>query len=340
MIVLFVIILLLLVIISRQNSPNLEIDIVDGVGPMIKLEIGGQSVKCLLDTGSIYLMSSISSKSHLEKIDQVYYYAGPSATFHWDYARISLGESSQKLCINNVPVGYVGDPKSQKALGLPAVLGLCALPKKDTQRFQKESLINNLQVNEFWFFLSQTRKTFLMDSFKNPKPLIHEIYIDPQLSQMGLGYLTKSITHLSVKFTDKNSVDYSISKTDRGFEYSLNKNVYNLEISEWVCLFDTGTYPAVFFSNAETNLLGPNVAKSILKGQMDPSKYKKADVTFVFQEYKIIKSYNVSVPPILPDSFEKDDVDKLMTVFGFQSHDKKDVRYRSKNKLPYSVSFY
>ena len=314
---------------------------------MVQLRMGSTTHRALLDTGSIYLMASFADSACDARAypsgSQEYHYAGPSAQFRWVCAQPIL----DTLRLGDVPVGSVTKEASQKALGLPAVIGLGALPAWASQRFHMDSLLNHLGVHEFWFFLKDATPRFHLGPLKDqPTPRI-PILPSISLPTPGLGYLTAAIQKLHIAFASGGG--YVIERAPANptlaqsfvFSYRLlgsQKAVPLGNLTEWFCLFDTGTFPAVFYANATTNLLGNRVTQSILPGQSQASDFTPASVIYTFGHHTVTATH-VLVPKLMPAALQT--VPMLMTVCGFSMHQGYNVCYRSEKTsgLPESVAF-
>lgn len=327
---------------STAESRWIDITIQDGIGPMASLSFGGSSQLALLDTGSVYLMTSFAAgdcRTEYPSGTQEYYYAGPSAEFQWMCAEPTIGG----LDLGPVPVGSVTKPGSQKALGLPAVIGLGALPNWASQRFKMESLLNRINIHEFWFSGSRLH----LGALKHKgTPDTHVPIIPPiSLPTPGLGYLTTDIQKLEVQtpsgsYAIERQAASSTLAQSSSFVYTIGTGTpVSMQMTEWFCLFDTGTFPAVFYADATANLLGPRVAQSMIPGQTQPSDFAIGSATFHFSDGSITAS-GVSVPILSPSTLQS--APTLMVVCGYSIQAKYDVRYQSceKSGLPKSVDFF
>ena len=171
----------------------------------------------------------------------------------------------------------------------------------------------------------------------------------------GLGYLTTTIMKLQV-FTGENS--YSIERRDAAaslaqtsqFHYEIRNGGSSskglLAATEWICLFDTGTFPAIFYADGSVNLLGTRVAQSMVKGQTTPSDFVTSSrVIYTFSadgesNYMRLSADNVQVPTV--DVQDLIALPTLMTVCGFDFQSKYNICYKIDESigLPRSVSFF
>lgn len=359
--VIFFIIVILLLVVFLCPSPrtpifSTEIFVRNGVGPFAHVTSGGKSkIPALLDTGSIYFLTTGNSKEacqigDLSSQPQEYHYAGPSAQFKW----ISSHTFLNTIDLGCIPIGAVPSSSAQ-ALGLPAVLGLAALPVWASQRFGIKSLVNFMNVEEFWFILNEDEKLFVIGGSGKDKSgkRIAKVSMNPSIFSPtpGLGYLTIDITKLEVFFTS--NVNYTIRRVKAAdslpqtsqFHYTISDNNVEyqgvLQATEWMCLFDTGTFPAVFYADASVNLLGPRVSQSMIAGQTAQSDFTVASsVIYTWNNNESIKVDNVIVPKLLPHNLIH--AKSLMTVCGFQFQMNYNIRYKINQDtgLPVSVSFY
>lgn len=344
----------------KKSLRNSKIVIKEGFGPFATISYGNSSVEALLDTGSLYFLTTENDDSecllNLPQNIQTYHYAGPSAQFSWGSNNISVGDISFSECI---PIGKVPE-SSASALGLPAVFGLAALPSWATQRFNVESSINFMS-SDVWFIL-QNRGNEMIDFDSEPEQSPGELVISIPTKPFlfsptpGLGYLTQNIERLSVFFTPQDhfsinriNADDQLSQSNQ-FTFSITENDLTtkqgvLGAIEWYCLFDTGTFPGIFYADGDTNLLGTRVAQSMVPGQLSNSDFMVASsVIYVFSDIRgkkiPVRANNVIVPKLTPDDLTKTNI--LMTVCGFDFQSNFNIHYEIDEKigLPKSVSFY
>jgi hypothetical protein len=317
--------------ITIENDPEF--------GPMARLnwDKNKETVKVLLDTGSIYLLASNAQKicntEDLPSEIQTYYYAGQEADFIWIRGNPNLisvsgkGKISLGCCLT---AGYIL-PDSVASLGIPAVMGLCPIPKEYTQHYKIEGFINNIGINHFAFDLRQeSNLKFGIGCSKHLGSIIAKIRINPMITQPtpGLGFMTNNIVKLLVRF---GSTEYRITRTDapsnlsQSYQYNYVITTNGITTSglmnmiNWYVLFDTRTLPGVFHADASTNLLSNRVTNSILPEEKDPNNYTQAElVQFTFDTSNIVTTIsgsNILVPTITPDTFS--DRFQIFTVFGF-----------------------
>ena len=340
---------------NLNNSWN-KIIIQSGLGPMISVG----NLSALLDTGSPYLFTTEQTESVCRKPKnsgmQEYYYAGPSANFKWNMLNMIV-EDEKLGCIT---VGVV-EPKSVSDFGLEAIVGLVPLPTWASQRFNQQSFVDELKLSSFSFDLrdqSSPKFAFNLPSHNPSDKLIANIPITPQISlpTPGLGFATTAITELDVKYengdgynivrsTAKSSLPQSneFIYTDSN-EFSKNGKSEVLDMTEWFCLFDTGTFPAVFQAEATANLLGPRVTQSMISNQTTPNTYEYADVSYTFLDQNNKKvtllASHTKIPKLNKSSFSG--ITELMTVCGFslQLNYRIDYHIDREIGLPESVQFF
>lgn len=326
-------------------------------------------VKVLMDTGSIYLLSSnIIPQKRCDKKGKVpqgikeYFFAGPSAKFIWALGSPILKSPDDSNAIAFKSCIIVGSilPDSVASLGIPGVIGLAPLPKHFSQDYRVSSFIDQIGAKSFWFKLKDPNNLAFRFNGKHSNKLgilTADIEIVPQITQPtpGLGFLTTRIKSLYVKFGQteytmfKFPADPKLAQSEQ-VRYEIKNNGIVIaggimEMIQWYCLFDTGTLPAVFHADAATNLLSLRVDNSILPGEENINNYQNADlVVFTFQTKSLgnvnISATNVVVPIITPDTFA--DRCEIFTVFGFSMMLGKNLHFTIDTSLglPKSVDIY
>lgn len=337
--------------ISSSDILWINITIQDGLGPMISVEPG---LTALLDTGSPYLFTTDHSSDMCGEPEntniQEYHYAGPSAEFKWQKLDIIVGGKD----LGCITAGVVS-PSSVKDFGLEAIVGLVPLPAWASQRFNQESFVNEVNLSSFSFDLrdlSSPKFAFGLPKHTSSDRLIANIPITPQicLPTPGLSFTTTAITGLDVRYKDGDGYSITRSHADvnvaQSYKFIItdrkSRKRESLRIMEWFCMFDTGTFPAVFQANGSANLLGPRVTQSMIPGQINPNTYMYADISYEFLD-NVHVSLHVShtkIPKLNLLSFA--DVEELLTVcgFGLQLNHRVDYEIDKEIGLPKSVQFF
>lgn len=315
-----------------------------GIGPMVRLsfEGNGEAHDALLDTGSLFLMTTFRGTRCLKRFPsgtQTYHYAGPSAQFEWECQEPVLGT----LPLGPVPVGFTS---SQKALGLPAVVGLAPLPRWASQRFRMPSLVDYLGVRELWFDFAHSR-LYWQRGARGKHVLIAVPTVPLALPTPGLGYVSTAVQRLVVR-THGGSLHYEIGRTAAPNSSAQSWQFWYRELpggtqtslpwTEWYCLFDTGTYPGVFYANGAADLLGSRVTQSMVANQDAASDFVTGTVSYTFATQTLTASA-VTVPTLSPSSLSQ--LPSLLCVCGtsFQQHFEVGYCIGETSRLPEKVVF-